>query len=169
MNEAYDFCWDFIKMPLNGIDHLCSYINWFDVFIYFCAFLALYFALYLEYYDLYCPHDGQICKVGNGASFSDGKPNKDDDFYTLLAKIRISSRYDEASVYWRRVIIFSVLLMFMLLVLVLRRLPDGREVLISFITIYLFTFLFLTYYQEVVSKEATQQVNEATKMLEKQR
>ena len=56
-------------------------------------------------------------------------------------------------------------LMFTLLVLVLRRLPNGTELIISFITIYLFTFLFLVYYQEVVSKPATQQVNEATSLL----
>lgn len=157
---------DFFSFDFFSFDTFSFDINWFDVFIYFCAFLALYFALYLEYYDLYCPHNDQICKVGNGASYSEGKPEKDDDYYTLLEKIRISSRYDEASVYWRRVIIFSVLLTFTLLILILRGLPNGREVLISFVTIYLFTFLFLTYYQEVVSKQATIQVNEATKILE---
>lgn len=157
-----DYCYDF----LGSCSSFCNqYINWFDVLMYIVAFTALYFAIYLEYYDLYCPHDGQTCRVGNGASYAAGKPNKSDDVDTLLAKIRISSRYDEASVYWRRVIIFSVLLMFTLLTLVLRRLPNGTELLISFITIYLFTFLFLVYYQEVVSKPATQQVNEATALL----
>ena len=142
-----------------------QYINWFDIFIYLAAFTALYFSILAEYSDLYCPHPGETCKVGNGSAYAKGKPERDDDIDTLLAKIRISSRYDEASVYWRRVIIFSVLLMFTLLILVLRRLPDGTEVLISFITIYLFTFLFLVYYQEVVSKPATKQVNLATELL----
>jgi hypothetical protein len=157
-----EYCFDFFETCKNFCN---EYINWFDVFIYFTAFIALYFALLLEYYDIYCPNEGQICKLGNGAAYAEGKPNKDDDVDTLLAKIRISSRYDEASVYWRRTIIFSILLMFTLLLLVLRRLPNGTELLISFITIYLFTFLFLVYYQEVVSKQATQQVNEATELL----
>ena len=151
---------------LDTCKNFCNdYINWFDVFIYFAVFLALYFAIYLEYYDLFCPHEGQVCKVGNGAAYAEGKPSKNDNIDTLLEKIRISSRYDEASVYWRRTIIFSVLLTFTLLLLILRKLPSGTDVLISFVTIYLFTFLFLVYYQEVVSKPATEQVNEATALL----
>lgn len=145
---------------------LCNeYINWFDVLTYIIFFIALYFALYLEYYDLFCPHNCQPCKVGNGAAYEGGKPNEDDNVETLLAKIRISSRYDEASVYWRRTIVFSILLTFTLLLLLYRRLPDATELIISFITIYLFTFLFQVYYQEVVSKPATQQVNEATDLI----
>ena len=153
---------------LSSCSNFCNqYINWFDVLMYIIAFIALYFAIYLEYYDLYCNGVDEVCKVGNGAAYAAGKPNKHDDIDALLAKIRISSRYDESSVYWRRVIIFSVLLMFTLLTLVLRRIPNGTELIISFITIYLFTFLFLVYYQESVSKPATQQVNEATALLNK--
>ena len=55
--------------------------------------------------------------------------------------------------------------MCLLLLFILRRLPTGTEILISFIIIYLFIYLFLVYYQEVVSKPATKQVNEATDML----
>ncbi|MBY9021752.1 MAG: hypothetical protein KGD67_11910, partial [Candidatus Lokiarchaeota archaeon] len=64
-------------------------------------------------------------------------------------------------------IIFSVLLSFTLLLCVLRRLPNGYELLASFVIIYLFIFLFLVYYQEVVSKPATKQVNEATSLLKR--
>jgi hypothetical protein len=137
----------------------------FWILIYSAALIALYVALMLEYKDLYCPKDGQTPKVGNGAAYAEGKAGKEDDYYTLLAKIRISSRYDEASVYWRRSIVFSVLLTFTLLPLILRRFPDAYEVLTSFIVIYLFIFLFLVYYQEVVSKPATNQVNEATSLI----
>ena len=159
-----DYCFDFLE----GCKKFSKkYINWFDVFIYIVAFVALYVAICREYSDLYCPKDGQVCKIGNGAAYAGGKPSKYDDIDILLSKIRISSKYDESSVYWRRVIIFSVLLLFTLLILVLRRLPNGTEVLISFIVIYLFTFLFLVYYQEVVSKPATAQVNEATALLSK--
>ena len=151
--EYYEICKDYVYN-----------LNWFDIFIYLSALTALYFAFILEYKDLFCPNDN-ICLVGKGASYEKGKINKDDDYYTILEKIRISSRYDEASVYWRRVIIFTVLLEFVLLILVLQRLPNGYEVLVSFITIYLFTFLFLVYYQEVVSKPATKQIIEATKKI----
>jgi len=159
-----EYCFNFFEGCKNFSN---KYINWFDAFIYIVAFIALYVALSLEYYDLYCPKDGQICKLGNGAAYLGGKPSKHDNIDVLLSKIRISAKYDESSVYWRRVIIFSILLLFTLLLLVLRRLPTGTEALIAFIVIYLFTFLFLVYYQEVVSKPATAQVNEATALLSK--
>jgi len=142
-------------------------INWFTVIIYLSALIALYAAIVLEYKDLFCPLENQLPDYGNGASYSEGKPNLNDDYYTLLAKIRISSRYDEASVYWRRCIIFSVLLSFTLLFCVLRRLPNGYELLASFTVIYLFTYLFLVYYQEIISKAATKQINEATNLLKR--
>jgi hypothetical protein len=140
-------------------------IDWFCLFIYVASFVALYAAITLEYKDLFCPSENQEAKVGNGASYQKGKPENKDDFYTLLAKIRISSRYDESSVYWRRSIIFSVLLTFTLLILILQKLPSAYEILASFTIIYLFTFLFLIYYQEVVSKPATKQVNNAINFL----
>lgn len=155
---AWDTCYGWGSNCVNWID-------WFDVLAYVILLTALYFALYLEYYDLYCPHDGQTCRVGQGAAYEAGKPEDTDSVDTLLSKIRISSRYDEASVYWRRTIVFSTLLTLTLLLLLLRRLPKAEELLISFVTIYLFTFLFQVYYQEVVSKPATQQVNRATELL----
>jgi len=138
---------------------------WFEIFIYSSFLIAFYAALSLEYKDLFCPDEKQEAKIGNGAAYEKGKPEKNDTFHTLLAKIRISSRYDESSVYWRRTIVFSILLTFTILLLVLRRFPTAYEILVSFVVLYLFTFLFLIYYQEVVSKQATKQVNDATNLL----
>lgn len=140
--------------------------DWFTVFTVVASLTALYFAFILEYKDLFCPYDDQKCKLGNGASYIKGKVNKHDNYHEILQKIRISSRYDEASVYWRRSIIFSVLILYVLLIVVLRRFPNGYEILVSFIIIYLFIFTFLVYYQEVISKPATKQVTQATKLIE---
>lgn len=152
--DFLDECYDYVEN-----------INWFTVIAYLAAFIALYAAIILEQKDLFCPYENQTSAWGNGAAYAEGKPHSSDNFHTLLAKIRISSRYDEASVYWRRCIIFAVLLSFTLLICVLRRLPTGYELLASFVIIYLFTYLFLVYYQEVVSKAATKQVNEATALI----
>lgn len=141
-------------------------IDWFTVLIYTTAIIALLAAFYLEYKDLFCPYGG-IARYGNGAAYSLGKVDLHDSYNDILQKIRISSRYDEASVYWRRTIIFTVLLVFTIFILVLQRLPTAYETIVSFLIIYLFTFLFLTYYQRVVSKCATDQVNKATFLLEK--
>ena len=154
--EFLDDCYEYFE-----------YVDFFTIIVYISAFIALYAAFILEYKDLFHPKENQVADWGNGAAYSEGNPSKHDDYHTLLAKIRISSRYDEASVYWRRCIIFSVLLSFTLLLVVLKRLPSGYEVLASFVIIYLFIFLFLVYYQEVVSKPATKQVNLATEMLKR--
>lgn len=140
-------------------------MEWFDILIYFGALVALLCALFLEYKDLFCPHKNQICRVGNGAVHERGKVNRNDDFNVILRKIRISGRYDESSVYWRRTIIFTVLLLFVLLILTQRRLPTAYEIIVSFIVIYMMVFLFLNYYQRVVSLPATKQIDKATKIL----
>lgn len=152
-------------MDYDSIIKKCKNIDWFTIIVYLATFIAFIFAFMLEYKDLYCPHDYQTCKVGNGAAYEKGKVNKQDDYDTILQKIRISSRYDQAFVYWRRCIIFSVLLLYTLLIVVLKRFPNGYEVLASFVIIYMFTFLFLVYYQEVVSKPATKQIVYATERI----
>lgn len=139
---------------------------WFTIFIYSSAIIAFLAAWYLEYKDLYYPHGGRP-RYGNGGAYEKGKVKCNDNYKTILQKIRISSRYDEASVYWRRSIIFSVLLLFVLLPMVLLRLPTAYEVLVSFVIIYLFTYLMLVYYQNNVSSYATKQVDKATAILEK--
>lgn len=146
-------------------DYLCEW-PWFTIFAYTGAIVAFLAAFYLEYKDLFCPYGG-IAKVGKGNAYNKGKVHEDDDCDDILQKIRISSRYDEASVYWRRTIIFTVLLLFAVLILTQQRLPTAYEIVVGFTVIYMFTYLFLTYYQTVVSIPATSQVTTATKILKK--
>lgn len=162
--EYYEYCqniWD------GTIDYMYT-IDWSTILFYLAMFIALYFAFTLEYKDLYCPEDGQTCKLGNCNAFIQGKPKPNDDISTLLEKIRISARYDECSVYWRRSLIFSILLTLILLILVLQRLPIAYELLTSFAIIYLFTYMFLVFYQENISKPAVQQVVDGTHLISKE-
>lgn len=138
----------------------------FTIFIYVSVIIAFLAAFYLEYKDLFCPHDNRA-EYGKGAAYAAGKVDKHDNSHTILQKIRISSRYDEGSVYWRRTIIFTVIVLFSVLILSLQKLPNAYEIIVSFIVIYLLTFLFLNYYQNTVSKYATRQITEATKILAK--
>lgn len=147
-------------------DNYLSDLPWFTIFIYASGIIALFAALYLEYKDLFCPHGGKA-RYGNGAAYEKGKIKDTDGYHTILQKIRISSRYDEASVYWRRSIIFTILLLFTVLIISLQRLPSAYEALVSFIVIYLFTYLMLNYYQNTVSIYATEQVDKGTKILGK--
>jgi hypothetical protein len=157
------------------IDHLCDYwfdydmfdcifdLPWFTIFIYIAIIITFIVAFQAEYNDIFCS-DGKA-EYGNGAAYAAGKIYDDDDFDTILQKIRISSRYDEASVYWRRSIIFTILVLFVVLILALQRLPNAYEIIVSFTVIYLFTFLMLNYYQHVISKYATRQISKGTKLL----
>jgi hypothetical protein len=142
-------------------------INWFNILIYIIALIALYAAYILEYKDLFCPYEKQEPKIGNGSAYCQGKPKNSDGLTDTLRKIRISSRYDEASVYWRRCIIYSVVLTFTICILVLQRLPNAYESITTFILLYLSLFLFLNYYQQIVSRPATEQVNELVNKLER--
>ncbi len=154
-----DWCYDYF-------DNYLFDLPWFTIFIYASGIIALFVALYLEYKDLFCPHGGKA-QYGKGAAYEKGKIKDGDKYHTILQKIRISSRYDESSVYWRRSIVFTVLLLFTVLIMALQRLPSAYEVLVSFIIIYLFTYLMLSYYQNNVSIYATKQVDQGTKILEK--
>lgn len=137
----------------------------FTIFVYLAILVAFLFALRIEYKDLFCPYGGK-CKYGNGNSYKEGKVHRDDSCKEILQKIRISSRYDESSVYWRRSIVFASITVFAVLIIALRRLPTGWEALMGFIIIYLLTYLSLSYYQENLSKPAAKQVDRATKILQ---
>jgi len=139
--------------------------NWFPILIYGGGITALLAALYLERKDLYCPGIPGKENVHLGAAYAEGAPTEEDDFIDLLAKIRISSRYDLSSVYWRRCIIIAIVLSFLLVLVLSQRLPTPYELLASFILIYLAIYLFLVYYQENLSKPATSQVTLATQYL----
>ena len=152
---------------LTDLEYLYE-LPWFTIFIYSAAIIAFLAALYLEYKDLFCPYGGRG-KYGKGAAYEKGKISEKDSYERILQKIRISCRYDEASVYWRRTIIFTVPLLFTVLILTQQRLPTAYEVMVSFFVIYLFTYLMLVYYQNNVSTYATKQVDEATKVLHRYR
>jgi len=150
---------------MESVSRFLPNLSWFDLFMYFATMVAFIFAVQLEYKDLYCPHPKQKCKRGRGAVHEAGKIKDDDSYDEILRKIRISSRYDESSVYWRRTIIFTVIILYSVLIISQRRLPNGYEILSSFIVIYLLFFLFLNYYQWNVSVPATKQIDEATRKL----
>lgn len=139
--------------------------DWFTGLIYFGAILILIIAIWVEKKEIYCCNGEAKCKYGHGASYYHGKVNHNDSYDEILRKIRITSRYDEASVYWRRSIIFTILLIFTLLPLVLHEFPNGYQVLVSFIVIYIFIYSFLCFYRDNVSKYATKQLSENLKKL----
>ena len=158
------------------MDQLTDWYNYcinnvplFTIFIYLAILTAFLFSYYIEYKDLFCqfgnPFAKGDCKSGNGAVYIKGKVKPDDSCEEILQKIRISSRYDEESVYWRRSIVFTSIAVFAVLIITQKRLPTGYEALAGFFVIYMLTFLFLNYYQRALSKPATKQVERATKIL----
>lgn len=145
----------------------CKMMDWMNITIYLILFITLISAIYLEYIDIYCQGEsrGNVCKKGEGASYYKGKPKNNDDIDTLLMKMRISSRYDICSVYWRRSIIFSIILSFVGLWLLLKRIPTGAELLVFTLITYLLTYFMFHYYQHSISYPAFTQFENIIKLL----
>jgi hypothetical protein len=141
-------------------------MDYFYIFICVVFLVAFVIVFIVEYNDLFC-YETDNCGIGNGAAYSEGKVSSKDSYDIILQKIRISSRYDQSSVYWRKSLLFSIIVLFSVLIITQKRLPNAYEMLAGFIIIYMLIFLFLNYYQMVVSKPATKQIVKATKLLNK--
>lgn len=158
-NNLYNKCTGFI--------YNVTYVEWFTLLIYVGLVITLLAALSHEHEDLFNRgiSNKHINKYNNGASYYLGKVSEKDDLETILQKIRISCRHDVSSVYWRRSIAFSIIISFLILIVVLQRFPTGLEWIVAVLILYLAVYFFLVYYQHVVSKPASNQVNEATNIL----
>ncbi len=137
------------------------------IIVYFFAIIALIAAYILEKKDLFYSQENMENNTNYiAAVYEKGIPTHDDTLSDLLTKIRISSRYDVSSVYWRRCIIVSVLLSFILIITTYRRLPTALELLCFFTVIYLCLYVFLNFYRDNLSLPATENVKHATSYLQ---
>ena len=138
------------------MDFIYNY-DWFTIIIYLITFFTLNMALNRESKDIFGWENHK--SIHNSTSFIKGKYDPNDDIDDLLKKIVITGIYEENSVKWRRSIIFSILLTYILLILLLQRAPTGYEITISFFVIYIFIYLFLNLYQYLISEPAGKQLN----------
>ena len=144
---------------------------WFTWLVYIISMITLWMVFWTEYGELFnegkSGSDINNYKYNRGASYYEGKYRKNQSYDRILRNIRISARYDVETVYWRRSLIFSIIVSFLILLLVLRRLPMGTEFLSAIIVLYLSLYFFLIYYQRHVSFPAVKQVCENLEWLQK--
>lgn len=139
------------------------------VVIYISLLVAVLFASKSEYEDLYCPHPGSdVCYYGNGAAYSQGIPNDEDTQEELLEKLQIIGRYDSYSVKWRSCFIFAIIAGFLVAFLVLQRLPNGPELLLAVLTIYLLLYLMTEFYKMQLITPAMSHFDDIVKRIQTQ-
>lgn len=147
------------------IDIICD-LPWVYILIFLILIIAVLKAFECEYNDLFCcePYE---CAYGNGSSYRKGKIKHDDTPKEILRKIRISSKYDESSVYWRRSLILAFIFLIFLSFFLLRRMPTAYETIVIIVISYLIIYLFQVYYRENLSACASKQISKATEKMEK--
>lgn len=144
-----------------------NYLLIVTVIVYIVIIVLAYYAIKMEYTDLKCPSTkgNEVCGNGRGVAYIQGKPNADDDVCTLISKIGLSSKYESNSVKWRRCLIFSIIVTFAIFGLILCRLPNGQELLISILILYIASYLLLIFYYNSISRPAVKQIDQSLELL----
>jgi hypothetical protein len=138
------------------------------IVIYIVAILLFLLAFKSEKKDLYCYDANGFtseCGPGQGMSYIQGRPDPNDDVFTLLNKLEHTVRHDDGSVKWRRCLIFALIATFVLFFLLYGRLPNGVELLISFIVIYIGSYLMYSFFQSNLTFYAVEQADETIDLI----
>jgi hypothetical protein len=81
-------------------------------------------------------------------------PDKKDTIQTIFKKINYALEYETTTIKWRRSLISSFLILFILFAFVYARIPTPKEIILTFsISYMIFYFNFITY-TNIVSNEA---------------
>jgi len=137
------------------------------IVIYVIIIVVLIFILIMEYKDINCKAGGGQCGKGWGRAYSAGRPEKDDNFKTLLEKAKSTSRYEINSIFWRRAFIAAIISAFLILFILKSKCPSGITLGYSFLIIYIVMYLTFTLFQQWVTKPALKQMEQILEQLKK--
>lgn len=101
------------------------------------------FALYKEYTE----HDD---------SFSFYKNKDSDDIKSSIYKLKKCIGYDFHTIKWRRILICTAIVIFLLYKLVFNKIPNGKELLLSFFFIFFVFYISWKHYVHRTAKKAVQ-------------
>lgn len=125
-----------------------------DICLYSLLGLGVIKAYTAERLDLYCPAEikkycKNLCGDNKGKYYEKGQPKNTDNVNELLNKIKISTKCETTTVKWRRTLLLAVVITFLISLLILQRLPSGKEmflmVFLTFMVIY-FSFIYYEYH-----------------------
>lgn len=123
-----------------------------DLVIYFIYFIILFsVAIRTERADMMCPKsvftkNKKLCREGNGKLFRYSKLIPKDNIKTISIKMSKLIDDKQKQVIWRRYFLLSGVLSIALSYILKDRLPRGKEFVISFIIIYIFTLQMHNFY-----------------------
>ena len=118
-------------------------IKYSDLFVYAILFGVLFkIALRTEHADLTCPQgpytkNKSVCKHGNGKLVQVAKYESKDDVKTTLKKMNMLIKNKHTQVYWRRSFILAVTVSFLGNYILTGSFPDGRNLILLFLVVYL--------------------------------
>jgi hypothetical protein len=136
-------------------------VDAFTILVYVILIVVIIYSIRAENIDIMCQDKaGEICDALTGRAYAHGKPEPGDTKDILLGKVKITARYEMNSIHWRRAFITAALSAFIILYIMKNRLPNGVELAIGFIVIYIITYLVLTLFQKWVAEPALQQMAE---------
>ena len=124
-------------------NRITNEIKYSDLFVYTILFGVLFkVVLTTEQADLTCPQgpytkNKSVCKHGNGKLVQVAKYERKDDVSTTLKKMNMLIKNKHTQVYWRRSFILAVIVSFFGNYILSGSFPDGRNLILLFIVVYL--------------------------------
>lgn len=132
-----------------------------DIVVYAIVLFIVYLIVNREISDLQCSDENlSECDGSSSMALGPGRYEAGDDAQTIMQKIAFTARYEENTVVWRRAFLTSTAISFILLYLILKRVPDAREFLIALLVCFAILYLVITIYRPLVSEKAVKQIDE---------
>ena len=136
---------------------------------YIVIIYLLYYAITFERLDLFCPgcstFDRTKCGDGKGKYYNGGLGKNTDTVSKLLDKIQLSSECDVNTVKWRRSLILSIIGIFLVYIIVLRRIPQGDEFFLSVLLMFIVIYGSFSYYQFHYNRYPTYNINKNLELI----
>lgn len=170
LSDALESLNEEIKSPekkINNKDNNIDSLGLIDLAIY-TGFLLLFFRINnTEKKDLFCPGNvenfcKEKCGDGKGKYYIEGKSNSKDTIKTLLNKINLLSDTNQNTVKWRRCCMLAIISGFVICLLVLRKIPKGRDFFLMVVSIFLIYYGSFNYYSFHYDKFPSEFIKENT-------
>lgn len=143
-----------------------------SIVIYAIMIVLIKFALKSESLDIFCPqgtatYSKPTCGDGKGKYYCGARAKEDDKVSDLLNNIEHLSETDSKTVKWRRSFILAVFIAIILSILVLKKFPNGPELLLLIFVPFTVCYFGYTYYQQHYYKFVSDFTKENVDLLRK--
>ena len=121
--------------------------KWHYLVILIVIIVLIVYCYYQQYEERNGPPPGSdFQKEGNGVPYYKGRGDNSDDIQTLLERIDWLSRGERRITHWSRLMFPTVFASIMIVLVAFRKIPKPMEFILMFITIFLFSILFHSFF-----------------------